>query len=315
MTKSLDNGGSLAVDRSSAGGRTLPLEGIVPPIRCCAGGSAGLRANTFLQDIARARKLVAEGLARHGIDRPGERAGMSPPDNRDLEILIAAATTAWRPHAPTGETRAHAAWADRDAAGRVAVDEATAILRRPQAARTRAASRPRPDGCWRGSAARGARAPRAVRRRCGPAGTGKAYPVKARVVDARAGEHREIAADLPRYDACYLRTREVRLRPSASADSRRGRRARSRVQPGRARARLSLRRLRDPGGGADRAGSSGIREPAGGAPRRTEQCLPGVSSRIRVRGQIAGRLAGDLHVRLAIRRVAAAASARHGVRA
>ena len=39
MTKSLDNGGSLAVDRSSAGGRTLPLEGIVPPIRCCAGGS------------------------------------------------------------------------------------------------------------------------------------------------------------------------------------------------------------------------------------------------------------------------------------
>jgi len=74
MTKSLDNGGSLAVDRSSAGGRTLPLEGILPPIRCCAGGSAGLRANTFLQDIARARKLVAEGLARHGIDRPGERA-------------------------------------------------------------------------------------------------------------------------------------------------------------------------------------------------------------------------------------------------
>jgi hypothetical protein len=60
---------------------------------------------------------------------------MSPPDNRDLEILIAEATTAWRPHAPTGETRAHPAWADLDEAGRVAVYEATTILRRLEAAR------------------------------------------------------------------------------------------------------------------------------------------------------------------------------------
>ncbi|HEY7204392.1 MAG TPA: hypothetical protein VIA61_08860 [Methylomirabilota bacterium] len=60
---------------------------------------------------------------------------MSPPDNRDVEILIAEATTAWRPRTPTGETRSHPAWGDLDAAGRVAVYDATRILRRLEAAR------------------------------------------------------------------------------------------------------------------------------------------------------------------------------------
>jgi hypothetical protein len=59
---------------------------------------------------------------------------MSPPENRDIEILIEAATTAWRPEAPSGQVRAHPAWADLDAAGRVAVYEATQILRRLEAA-------------------------------------------------------------------------------------------------------------------------------------------------------------------------------------
>jgi hypothetical protein len=54
---------------------------------------------------------------------------VSPPENRDIEILIEAATTAWRPQAPSGQIRPHPAWADLDAAGRIAVYEATRALR------------------------------------------------------------------------------------------------------------------------------------------------------------------------------------------
>jgi hypothetical protein len=59
---------------------------------------------------------------------------MSPPENREIEILIEAATTAWRPQGPSGQVRSHPAWADLDAAGRVAVYEATRILRQLEAA-------------------------------------------------------------------------------------------------------------------------------------------------------------------------------------
>jgi hypothetical protein len=59
---------------------------------------------------------------------------MSPPEPRDVENLIAEATTAWRPQTPSGETRAHPAWADLDAAGRAAVYEVTRMLRRLEAA-------------------------------------------------------------------------------------------------------------------------------------------------------------------------------------
>jgi hypothetical protein len=59
---------------------------------------------------------------------------VSPPENREIEVLIAAATTAWRPQGPSGEVRAHPAWADLGAAGRIAVYEATLILRRLEAA-------------------------------------------------------------------------------------------------------------------------------------------------------------------------------------
>ena len=59
---------------------------------------------------------------------------MSLPDNRDVEILIEAATTPWRPQAPSGQIRPHPAWADLDAAGRVTVYEITRILRRLEAA-------------------------------------------------------------------------------------------------------------------------------------------------------------------------------------
>jgi hypothetical protein len=50
------------------------------------------------------------------------------------EILIEAATTAWRPRSPSGEIRPHPAWGDLDAAGRIEVYEATRQLRRLEAA-------------------------------------------------------------------------------------------------------------------------------------------------------------------------------------
>ena len=60
---------------------------------------------------------------------------MSPPERRETETLIEAATTAWRPRSPSGEIRAHPAWADLDAAGRLAAYEAARRLRRLEAAR------------------------------------------------------------------------------------------------------------------------------------------------------------------------------------
>lgn len=59
---------------------------------------------------------------------------MSPPEHRATETLIEAATTAWRPRSPSGEIRAHPAWADLDVAGRLAYDAARR-LRRLEAAR------------------------------------------------------------------------------------------------------------------------------------------------------------------------------------
>ena len=59
---------------------------------------------------------------------------MSPPERREAEALIEAATTAWRPRSSSGEIRAHPAWADLDAAGRLAVYEETRLLRRLEAA-------------------------------------------------------------------------------------------------------------------------------------------------------------------------------------
>jgi hypothetical protein len=49
---------------------------------------------------------------------------VSPPERREVEILIEAATTAWRPRSPSGRIRPHPAWADLDPAGRIAVYEA-----------------------------------------------------------------------------------------------------------------------------------------------------------------------------------------------
>ena len=53
--------------------------------------------------------------------------------NGDDEILIEAATTAWRPRSPSGQIGAHPAWADLDAAGRFEVYEETVRLRRLEA--------------------------------------------------------------------------------------------------------------------------------------------------------------------------------------
>ena len=53
---------------------------------------------------------------------------MSPAEHRGTETLIEAATTAWRPRSPSGEIRAHPAWADLDVAGRLAAYEAARRL-------------------------------------------------------------------------------------------------------------------------------------------------------------------------------------------
>jgi hypothetical protein len=52
----------------------------------------------------------------------------------ERDLLIEAATTAWRPRTPEGRVRGHAAWHDLDAAGRLAVFESTVQLRELEAA-------------------------------------------------------------------------------------------------------------------------------------------------------------------------------------
>jgi hypothetical protein len=52
----------------------------------------------------------------------------------ERDVLIEAATSAWRPRTPDGTIRSHPAWHDLDAAGRSAVFEATAQLRVLEAA-------------------------------------------------------------------------------------------------------------------------------------------------------------------------------------
>jgi hypothetical protein len=54
--------------------------------------------------------------------------------DREREMLIEEATTAWRPYAPDGQTLEHPAWADLDAAGRKAAFEETLVMRVLEAA-------------------------------------------------------------------------------------------------------------------------------------------------------------------------------------
>lgn len=56
------------------------------------------------------------------------------PTADDRELLIEAATTAWRPRDRDGRPRAHPAWADLDADGRRAAFEETVRQRRLEAA-------------------------------------------------------------------------------------------------------------------------------------------------------------------------------------
>ena len=52
----------------------------------------------------------------------------------ERELLVEAATVAWRPRDVDGRARAHPAWHDLDAAGRVGAFEATRRLRALEAA-------------------------------------------------------------------------------------------------------------------------------------------------------------------------------------
>ena len=52
----------------------------------------------------------------------------------ERELLLAAATTAWRPRTAGGGVRAHPAWSDLDAADRLLVYDTTVQLRPLEAA-------------------------------------------------------------------------------------------------------------------------------------------------------------------------------------
>ena len=69
--------------------------------------------------------------------------------------LIEQATTAWRPDPAGGPLRAHPAWHDLDAAGRVALYEATVLQRRLEAASDRAGLSTTAHAVLRRLAARG----------------------------------------------------------------------------------------------------------------------------------------------------------------
>lgn len=54
--------------------------------------------------------------------------------NRDREVLIEEATSAWRPRTPDGQILEHPAWADLDAAARRTAFEEGLVLRVLEAA-------------------------------------------------------------------------------------------------------------------------------------------------------------------------------------
>jgi hypothetical protein len=56
------------------------------------------------------------------------------PSERERDALIESAATAWRPRADASGIRPHPAWADLDAAGRIAAYERTRQLRHLEAA-------------------------------------------------------------------------------------------------------------------------------------------------------------------------------------
>ena len=57
-----------------------------------------------------------------------------PTDKEEREALIEAVVSAWRPHSPHGEQRAHPAWYDLDDAGRSEAFRQTRLQRRLEAA-------------------------------------------------------------------------------------------------------------------------------------------------------------------------------------
>lgn len=55
-------------------------------------------------------------------------------NDRERELLIEQATTAWRPRDPHGHLRSHPAWHDLDEEGRRQLFEATSLQRKLEAA-------------------------------------------------------------------------------------------------------------------------------------------------------------------------------------
>ncbi len=73
------------------------------------------------------------------MSRIGRGGAGRGPDDRDRDLLVEQAVSAWRPRDLDGGIRSHPAWADLDDAGRDAVFTQTLLQRRLEASL-------RPDG-------------------------------------------------------------------------------------------------------------------------------------------------------------------------
>jgi RNA polymerase sigma-70 factor (ECF subfamily) len=88
----------------------------------------GMRANTFAQNLRRARRFLAECLRARGVDI-AEEVRVT-----EHERLVEEAGSAWRPRR-AGAVQPHPAWADLDGAGRREAYEVARVLRLLEAAR------------------------------------------------------------------------------------------------------------------------------------------------------------------------------------
>jgi hypothetical protein len=98
----------------------------------------GVDYAAFRKQVGRAREAVEECLQRHGINIrehiASGRRRRSGQQMAEQEVLIAEATTAWRPRTPDGTILAHPVWADLDAVARHTIFDDTSVMRVLEAA-------------------------------------------------------------------------------------------------------------------------------------------------------------------------------------